>query len=43
MKINHLRITNVLGIDELEFDAGQFTEVSGHAADQAPSQPAQSP
>lgn len=29
MRISHLRISNILGIDELEFDAGQFNEVSG--------------
>lgn len=29
MKIAHLKISNILGIDELEFDAGQFNEVSG--------------
>lgn len=29
MRIAQLRISNILGIDELEFDAGQFNEVSG--------------
>lgn len=29
MRIQHLKISNILGIDELEFDAGQFNEVSG--------------
>lgn len=29
MKIAHLKISNILGIEQLEFDAGQFNEVSG--------------
>ena len=29
MKINHIRINSILGIDELEFSAGQFTEIVG--------------
>lgn len=29
MQINRIRISNVLGIDELEFSAGQFNEISG--------------
>ena len=29
MRISHLKISNILGIDELEFDAGKFNEVSG--------------
>lgn len=29
MKISHIRISNLLGIDSLEFDAGQFTAVCG--------------
>ena len=29
MRIQHLRISNILGISELEFDAGTFNEVSG--------------
>lgn len=29
MRISHLKIKNILGIDELEFDAGAFNEVSG--------------
>jgi len=29
MKISHVRISNILGIDQLEFDAGQFNEISG--------------
>lgn len=29
MKINHVKINNILGIKELEFDAGNFTEISG--------------
>ena len=29
MKIAHVRINSILGIDELEFEAGQFNEISG--------------
>ncbi len=29
MRIQHLKISNILGITDLEFDAGQFNEVSG--------------
>ena len=29
MKINHVRISSILGIDELEFSAGKFNEISG--------------
>lgn len=29
MQIAHLRISNILGITDLEFDAGQFNEISG--------------
>jgi hypothetical protein len=29
MRIQHLKISNILGIEELEFDAGKFNEVSG--------------
>jgi len=29
MKINHVKISNILGIDSLEFDAGQFTAFTG--------------
>lgn len=29
MKINHVKISSILGIDELEFEAGQFNEISG--------------
>lgn len=29
MRIQHLKISNILGVEELEFDAGQFNEVSG--------------
>jgi len=29
MKIAKIRIRNILGIDDLEFDAGRFTEISG--------------
>lgn len=29
MKINHVKINNILGIKELEFAAGNFTEISG--------------
>jgi len=29
MKINHVRINSILGIDELEFSAGKFNEISG--------------
>lgn len=29
MQIARLKISNILGIDELEFDAGQFNEISG--------------
>lgn len=29
MQIAHLKISNILGISELEFDAGQFNEISG--------------
>ncbi len=29
MQINYVRINSILGIDELEFEAGQFNEISG--------------
>ncbi len=29
MQINHIKINSILGIDELEFEAGQFNEISG--------------
>lgn len=29
MRINHVRINSILGIDELEFTAGKFNEISG--------------
>lgn len=29
MKINHVKISNILGIGELEFEAGKFVEISG--------------
>lgn len=29
MKINHIKISNILGIEELEFDAGAFTVIEG--------------
>ncbi|MEY8688407.1 MAG: AAA family ATPase [Leptothrix sp. (in: b-proteobacteria)] len=29
MKINHIKISNILGIDSLEFDAGQFNTIAG--------------
>lgn len=29
MKINHVRISSILGIDQLEFEAGKFNEISG--------------
>lgn len=29
MKIAHIKISNILGIEELEFDAGQFVEIAG--------------
>lgn len=29
MKISHIKISKIMGIDELEFDAGQFNVVSG--------------
>ncbi|CAH1654942.1 Exonuclease SbcC [Hyphomicrobiales bacterium] len=29
MKIHHIRISNILGVDQLEFEAGQFNEISG--------------
>lgn len=29
MKVAHVKISNILGIENLEFDAGQFTQISG--------------
>lgn len=30
MKVSKIRISNILGIDELEFEPGRYTEVAGH-------------